>query len=871
MLLSLHSLAPVSFFPSKMASSGLTDEQKRRMEQNRIKALALKNAKKQQQPSPFSNPSGLSLSGQPPSFSSASSSSAPSSFKDTEKSKRVAEMNRLRALELRDSKRLKAEGQGTPFSVPSGLPASGTTSSAPSSMSNSSRYFSPPTATSTTRPGGASNTFLNKPYQTNKQRQTFNKTTTQSAHSSSTTQPQSNLAPIFRPTNTKVKISLQSPSRLSVTFAFKEDMIQAIKTLKTSSYDPNERKWTIDISDYANCVSLLKTIGNTELDTNSVPARLVSLIQTNSKFNEIKVNLLDKFDQEFIDKLYPFQREGIKFGIQRNGRCLIADDMGLGKTVQALGIVGWYKHDWPVLVVCPASVIGNWKNSILKWLGHLVEEYEIEELDIKDLSYHAKFFVGSYERMVKHSEEIIRRQMPTIIFDECHNIKSDAAQRTKAAIKIAKVSKHIILLSGTPALSRPMELYTQILMLNNKLFTNKHDFGLRYCDAKIMGTFNGHPRWDYRGHSNTDELKILLESTIMIRRLKKDVLQDLPSKNRIVIDLQLKLTEEERIELDKCKAKCERRNFYKQDNGDLMSWYRETCRLKIPAVLEYLERKISRTGKLICFAHHKVMIDAIADFLNRQKVKYIVITGETISRSRQELCDDFQNNSRTKVALISILAAGVGITLTAANLVIFTELSWNPGVLAQAEDRAHRIGQEENVTIEYLVSKGTCDDPLWQIIDRKLSVLGKVGLSKDTLKDTSVRDSNQAVIEDYFSKVVEEEEKKAKSVFEDETRDERDERYKRSTTSVTASATTTKNSSATNASSTSTTAAFAGKRTNTTTTVTAASTSTATATKATIKGVEHDVVCLDDDEEKNEWFDDENDSWLAGVDVVTLD
>lgn len=752
-------------------SSGLTDEQKRRIEENRRKALAIKNAKKANNSSPFATPSGLNTANAKSSSSSLSSSNE---RLDTNKWKINAERNREAALARRDSKRLKADGDPSPYSVSSSSVTASSTSSVTSSSNNvafaaassSSRYFPPPTATATStavHPQGMSSS-LSKSNQNNynnnyKPKQANN--TPQSDRSSHTNQPQQQqpkVAPIFRSPPTRVKISLFKPSRLLINFPFKENIIHEIKNLKTAKYDPKERKWTIDVSDYAKLIEALNKLGGVEIDSDSVPPRVVSLIQSHSEIRDVQVDLKDKFDDSFLDKLYPFQREGIKFGIQRNGRCLIADDMGLGKTVQALGVVAWYRQDWPVLVVAPASVQGAWKNSILKWLGKYVQDYDIQIVDQKDLAFHSKFYISSYERITKHCDEIIRRKLPTIIFDECHNIKSDSALRTKSATKIAKTAKHIILVSGTPALSRPIELYTQLSVLNEKLFTNKHEYGLRYCNARINGYVKGNrPIWDYRGHSNTDELRILLESTIMIRRLKKDVLQDLPSKNRVVVDLKLRLTDEERVELEKCASKCaNHHNTYRRDNADLMTWYRETGRLKVPSVLEYLERKISRTGKIICFAHHKVMIDAIADFLNQKKVKHIVITGETMTKFRQELCDDFQENPNTKVALVSIMAAGVGITLTAASLVIFTELSWNPGVLAQAEDRAHRIGQEENVTIEYLISKGTCDEPLWDIIQRKLSVLGKVGLSKDTLKDTATRDSDQSLIKDYFSKVVEE-------------------------------------------------------------------------------------------------------------------
>lgn len=637
----------------------------------------------------------------------------------TEEQKKRMEENRLRAIQLRQSKlQSSSQGQGNP-------------------PNNKSLFAS---SSAITISAVSPKTPKSKPV-------SYQNGSVKRKAESSTTSNYFAKAP-----KTSVKIILDSHSRLNIQFQYKEDIVAVVKSMKTSRYLTEGRKWTIHIDDYPNFMNALKAIGDhVVVDAASVPARVVSLIQSHMQYHDVEVDLLEKFDQQFLDSLFPFQREAIIFGIQRNGKCLLADDMGLGKTVQALGIVGWFRTDWPVCIACPASVAVAWKQATLRWLGTWVKEDDIQMLDTKPPSFGPKFFIGSYERLGKWSEEFVRRRIPTIILDECHNIKSDSAKRTAAALKISKEAKHVILISGTPALSRPIELYTQLAALNQKLFTNKHDFGVRYCAA--YQAYHKGPRgiWDYRGHSNTDELKMLLESTVMIRRLKSDVLKDLPPKNRVVIRLPLKISEEERIELDKLRNRVGNANNFHSENPDLMAWYRETGRLKVTAVLDYLARKLDRVGKMIIFAHHKVLLTAISDWLKTKGVKHIVITGETNTAIRQDLCDEFQQSPSCRAAVVSIMAAGVGITLTAANLVIFAELTWNPGALNQAEDRAHRIGQEENVTIEYLVSPDTCDEQLWSIIERKLAVLGKVGLSKDIMKDSAQRDANQSLIEDYFS------------------------------------------------------------------------------------------------------------------------
>ena len=154
------------------------------------------------------------------------------------------------------------------------------------------------------------------------------------------------------------------------------------------------------------------------------------------------------------------------------------------------------------------------------------------------------------------------------------------------------------------------------------------------------------------------------------------------------------------------------------------------------------------------------MLNEIADTLDEAKAHFIRIDGSTASALRKHLCDAFQTDDKVRVALLSITAANSGLTLTAAHLVVFAELFWNPGILTQAEDRAHRIGQTDSVTVQYLVAPGTADDELWPLIQKKLDVLNKAGLSKDNFMDSeshsviqssSSCEQKEAKITDFFS------------------------------------------------------------------------------------------------------------------------
>merc|ERR1719225_2372826 len=245
----------------------------------------------------------------------------------------------------------------------------------------------------------------------------------------------------------------------------------------------------------------------------------------------------------------------------------------------------------------------------------------------------------------------------------------------------------------------------------------------------------------------------------MIRRLKTDVLTQLPSKQRKMVILDPSLVKSKSKEMksqaktyqsDKSLSKQERR-------GVLLEWFHSTSEAKSRAVCDYLQDLLQGGHKFICFAHHATMMNTIADTLDQSKVHFIRIDGGTGSSQRKYLTDAFQTDDNVRVALLSITAANSGLTLTAAQLVIFAELFWNPGILTQAEDRAHRIGQTDCVSVQYLVATGTADDEMWPLIQKKLDTLNKGGLSKDNFMDSEshsvsiASSSKEAKITNYFS------------------------------------------------------------------------------------------------------------------------
>jgi SWI/SNF-related matrix-associated actin-dependent regulator 1 of chromatin subfamily A len=243
-----------------------------------------------------------------------------------------------------------------------------------------------------------------------------------------------------------------------------------------------------------------------------------------------------------------------------------------------------------------------------------------------------------------------------------------------------------------------------------------------------------------------NELKNLTEEKFMIRRIKSEVLSQLPAKLREMIILDPTLVK------SKSKVMQEKAQFMTQlrdkskEHAMLLEWFHLTSDAKVNAVCEYIKDLLESDKKFLLFAHHQTMIKHLSELLEKQKVKYILIDGKTSSLARKTCCDEFQTSDQIRVALLSITAANTGLTLTAAQLVVFAELFWNPGVLTQAEDRAHRIGQTDSVTIQYLVALNTADDKLWPMIQKKLDVLNEAGLSKDNFSKSDSRNVQQRVI-----------------------------------------------------------------------------------------------------------------------------
>jgi SWI/SNF-related matrix-associated actin-dependent regulator 1 of chromatin subfamily A len=427
----------------------------------------------------------------------------------------------------------------------------------------------------------------------------------------------------------------------------------------------------------------------------------------------------------------PFQKAGVDF-INQQKNVLVADEMGLGKTIQAIGYINLNPEVRTVLIICPASLKFNWKSELQKWL---VRPYSVDILNGHGLT---DITITNYESVKKYFSELTSQKWDLLVLDESHYIKNYKAQRTQYitgfyedkknktgwVTGLKDYAKQKILLTGTPILNRPMELFTQLKVLGNEMGKNPFGFRDRYVETDRWG--------GDRGTKNLEELQMRLRTTCMIRREKKDVLLELPDKLRQVITLPTDvLSETDREESRKivnylseswdiATQKLTKSEF---DFEEISKIRHKQSVKKIPYVLEHLENVLENEDKIVVFAHHHDVIDAIYE---KFKNISVVGTGNETLKERDEAVTRFQNDPNVKLFIGSIQAMGVGITLTSASTVIFAEIEWRPGDLSQAEDRLHRIGQKSTVLVQYLVVNDSIDSYMINKILEKMGIIEQI-------------------------------------------------------------------------------------------------------------------------------------------------
>jgi SWI/SNF-related matrix-associated actin-dependent regulator 1 of chromatin subfamily A len=483
----------------------------------------------------------------------------------------------------------------------------------------------------------------------------------------------------------------------------------------------------------------------------------------------------------------PYQKAGVAYAIQRKDT-LIGDEPGLGKTIISLGFINYIRPK-TVLVVAPATLSYNWKLEAEKWLvdpytifipqdgkdaipelrenerllvitnyekivpgiryqpcprcqGKMTPGFQCAECDgkgkIKITNYESDFLQG------------LKRKWDLSIFDEAHALKNPESKRSQAVLGqygLFQRSHRTICLSGTPIENYPKEIWALAATICPAKFGDWWEFARRYCSLH-KEEHNDRTVWVTTGHSHLPELQQRLRSSFMVRRLKYDVLKELPPKRRQLVilgDQEVDWTshpefrrwkelyerdyEAAMARLEAAKTLEEYTRAVKALEAfvgiaftEMSEFRHKTALIKLPLCLRYIDDLLaSGLDNVVIFAHHK---DVLEKIYTHYKKDAVLLYGGTPMEERGKIVQEFQNGPK-RVFVGGLKAAGTGITLTKASTVIFIEIDWVPATLSQAEDRLCRIGQKKMVHVIHLVLNNTLDVNMSQKVIAKQEVIDK--------------------------------------------------------------------------------------------------------------------------------------------------
>ncbi len=451
--------------------------------------------------------------------------------------------------------------------------------------------------------------------------------------------------------------------------------------------------------------------------------------------------------------LFDHQVEGIQFLIDK-GHAIMAHEMGLGKTKMAVIAAGEVGEE-TTLVVCPASLKINWEREI-----HMVYPEDVVAI-VQGGKYepinaaNAGWIVVNYDVLGKNEwilELAKNGCIGTLIIDEAHYIKDTKAIRTKALLAITEHAKRVYLLTGTPVMNRPIELFALLRAVKHPLAykddeavsTLRKAFGKRYCGAYFhrLG-FTGRGFWDESGATRLPELREMTRD-VFLRRTKAEVL-DLPEKIVSVVNCELGPEWKGKYDRawDEYLTWLAAHPDEKKDIGNIMSAQalielgklKQVCsQAKILRICDDIENAIEQDQKVIVFTQFTATVERIQATLLSKKIKSVTLTGATQMDDRQHAVDAFQNDPEFKVFIANIKAGGIGLTLTAASIVMFADMEWSPTIHAQAEDRAHRIGQTGTVNVYYYIAEGTIEEDIIDILTSKQETIGILTDGETTIR-----------------------------------------------------------------------------------------------------------------------------------------
>jgi SWI/SNF-related matrix-associated actin-dependent regulator of chromatin subfamily A-like protein 1 len=507
---------------------------------------------------------------------------------------------------------------------------------------------------------------------------------------------------------------------IKIKFPFNHNDLNNVRTLYGRKYHSELKCWSCPLS--VESLQILISWGYSIDDKLKEYYQNTQELIKKTKFAEMeKINLSIP---GLKGKLRPFQKASVIFADAKNGNILNADDMGLGKTIETIAYLQLRKEKLPALIVTPAAVKINWKREIQKWMSPTPNVQILSgETPFK---IHTDICIINYDILTHWTNAIGKYPFNMIIADEAQAIKNSSAKRTKAFKKIKKGISTFMALTGTPIENHPSELYNVINMINPALFPVAWDFYWEFCNP----VNNGYG-WTYSGATNIPKLHKILTESIMLRRLKKDVLLELPEKTTSFIPIELTNQKEydfaEKDFIQFVKEQKGHEAAERASNAESIQKIETLKQLavkgKLKGAINWIKDFLECDKKLVIVTTHTFVIDELIKAFPGISLK---LDGSITGEKRQEVVDNFQKDPVYKLFIMNLKAGGVGITLTASSDVVILELGWNPKIMDQAADRVHRIGQTRGVNIYYLLALNTIEEKIAELLDKKRKIIDGV-------------------------------------------------------------------------------------------------------------------------------------------------
>lgn len=548
-----------------------------------------------------------------------------------------------------------------------------------------------------------------------------------------------------------IKIHIGEPEKLSnnilvkksafVSFDYNPDIVSFIKQMGTRVYNAENHTWEMPVN---NIISLCNKFENEEIKISGVYEDLHK--------QEFEIDIPKDF--EFKTKPFAHQIDGVRFGLNKK-KFLLCDDQGLGKTKQIIDFVGCLeKTDTinKVLIVCGVNSLKyNWQSEISihseekgwvlgtrfrKTTGKAYEGNTKNKLEDLDNLPDCRYIITNIETLRAGAEKISKTKyhfpiaeklqelckngtISVIAFDECHKSKEPTSLQSRAMINVT--AKYMVAMSGTPLMNNPLDLYFPMKWLGyeNHSF---YQFKQHYC---TLGGWGGS---QVVGYKNLEEIRAMMDS-IMLRRLKTEVL-DLPEKIRKIeyVDMTPKQKQIYKEVYNGVLSDLQKIKFSNNPlsmmirlrqatgwTGIISNTVQESA--KMERMLELVQEIIASGQKAIIFSNWESITEVAREKLKSYNPAYI--TGATKADDRMDEVTRFQTDNKCKVIIGTIGAMGTGLTLTAAQNVIFLDSPWNMALKAQAEDRAHRIGTKGTVSVITLCCRDTIDERIEELVEKK--------------------------------------------------------------------------------------------------------------------------------------------------------